>query len=363
MERILVMNLTPRWWMLHYSSQFCNEVSSRKNLQLKVAIASYHNSTLYDNKIKFIKIRTNPNYLSFIFDSLNIFYHIYFIFKIYNYKPEIVHFIDNHPRYIIYSKVFRLLWYKIYVTQHDPLLHSWEADTILWKISSRVNFTLRNISDKLFVHGDNLKKYVIEKCKIDKNKVYSIKHWSYTFFNRRAKWLEVNKDYFLFFWRIQDYKWIDVLLDSLNIVKNSFPNFKLIIAWPWNLQKYSYLLKKYRDNIEIFNKNIEPDEAYKYFEISEFVVLPYKDATWTWVIPVAYSFSKAVLVTDVWELPSAVVDTKTWYIIKLKNSKALWEKIVEMLKEKDKVTEMWLHWKEYSDKYLSRSEIIDKIYW
>ncbi len=91
--------------------------------------------------------------------------------------------------------------------------------------------------------------------------------------------------------------------------------------------------------------------------------MPYKDATWTWVIPVAYSFSKAVLVTDVWELPSAVVDTKTWYIIKLKNSKALWEKIVEMLKEKDKVTEMWLHWKEYSDKYLSRSEIIDKIYW
>ena len=66
------------------------------------------------------------------------------------------------------------------------------------------------------------------------------------------------------------------------------------------------ILDKYKDNIEIYNYNIEPEEAYKYFEISEFVVLPYKDATWSWVIPVSYSFSKAVLVTNVWELSSVV---------------------------------------------------------
>ena len=65
--------------MLHYSSQFCNELNKREDIELRVAIASYHDSILYDSGIGFLKIRTNPSLLSFIFDSLNIFYHLYFL--------------------------------------------------------------------------------------------------------------------------------------------------------------------------------------------------------------------------------------------------------------------------------------------
>jgi hypothetical protein len=88
--------------MLHYSSQFSNELIKKDNIDLKVAIASYYNSILYDKNINFIRIRTNPNLFSFIFDSLNIFYHFYFIFKIFKFKPDIVHFLDNHPWYVFY---------------------------------------------------------------------------------------------------------------------------------------------------------------------------------------------------------------------------------------------------------------------
>jgi hypothetical protein len=94
--------------MLHYSSQFCNELNKKNNIDLVIAIASYHNSILYDKNINFIKIRTNPNIFSFIFDSINIFYHIFFIYKIVKYNPHIVHFLDNHPWYIFYSKLFKL---------------------------------------------------------------------------------------------------------------------------------------------------------------------------------------------------------------------------------------------------------------
>lgn len=361
-KRILVMNLTPRWWMLHYSSQFCNELINLKNSELKVAIASYHNSILYDSKIWFIKIRTNPTFFSFILDSLNIFYHIYFILRIIKYKPDIVHFLDNHPWYIVYWKLFKFLWYTIYTTQHDPTLHSWEESNLIWKIAINVNRVLREISDKLFVHWKSLKAEMILSYKVDKSKVASIKHWAYTFFNKWSKWLKVKENTFLFFGRIVDYKWLDVLLESLNIVKESIPDFKLIIAWPGSMKKYEKLLKKYENNIEIYNFNIEPEEAYKYFEISEFVVLPYKDATWSWVIPVAYSFSKAVLVSDVWELSSVVTNGKTGCIIEDNNSTTLWKKIVEMLWEKDRLFEMWKWWKEFSDRELSWKDIIDKIY-
>ena len=361
-KKILIMNLTPRWWMLHYSSQFSNELFKKDKIKLKVAIASYHNSILYDKGINFIKIRTKPNLFSFIFDSLNIFYHIYFIIKIIIFKPNIVHFLDNHPWYVFYSRLFKILWYEIYVTQHDPTLHSGENSTLLWKVATNVNKKLRNISDKLFVHWDKLKQEVIKKYNINKNRVVSIKHWAYTFFNKWAKWLKVQNNTFLFFGRIVDYKWLDDLLDSLIIVKERFPDFKLIISWPWELAKYEKLLNKFKNNIEIFNFNIEPEDAYKYFEISEFVVLPYKDATWSWVIPVSYSFSKSVLITNVWELTSVVEDWKTGFVIEPNNSKELWKKIIYMLENKVEVKELWINGKNFSDTELSWKDIIYKIY-
>jgi len=347
--------------MLHYSSQFCNELS--KYVDLKVAIAKYYNQTLYKDNIKFIKIKTNPSLKSFIFDSLSFWNHIILIYKITKFKPEIVHFIDNHPWYIVYSRLFKMLWYKIYVTQHDPILHSWEGTSLQGKIAEKTNQVLRNLSDKLFVHGDKLKQEVIKIYKINPEKVISIVHGNYNFFKDVfSKWWEIEKNTFLFFGRIVDYKWLDLLLESLFIVKEKNPNFKLIIAWPGNLTKYSKNIEKLKDNLEIYNYNIEPEEAYRYFEKSEFVVLPYLDASWSGVIPVAYAFSKPVIVTDVWELSSVVENNITWLIIEKNNIAKLVENIIFMLENKEKVIEMWIKWRCFSDRELWWEWVVKKVY-
>ena len=90
-----------------------------------------------------------------------------------------------------------------------------------------------------------------------------------------------------------------MLLHALEYVKNQIPDFHLIIAGPGDISAYQEMIQKYEDNIELYNFHIEAEDAYKYFEISEFVVLPYKDASGSGVIPVAYCFKKPVLVTDV----------------------------------------------------------------
>jgi glycosyltransferase involved in cell wall biosynthesis len=362
-QRVLLMNLTPRWWMLHYSSQFCNALNEIDYIEIKVAIASYHKSNLYNKHIKFLKIRTNPNFKSFILDTLNFFYHLFFIFQIIKFKPNIVHFLDNHPWYVFYWKLFKIFWYTIYTTQHDPILHSWENTTLLWKIAEKVNWILRNISDKLFVHWGKLKWEVIKKYNVSDDKVYSIVHWNYNFFKDNfSKWWIVEKNTFLFFGRIVDYKWLDLLLDSLRIVKKTIPDFRLIIAWPWSLDKYWSKIEWLKDNIDIYNYNIEPEEAYKYFEKSEFVVLPYLDATWSGVIPVAYAFSKAVLVTDVWELASVVWNSETGFIIEWKGVEQLSQKIIVMLKDKSKVMKMWKEWRKFTEQKLSWNTIVTNIY-
>lgn len=361
-KKVLVFNLTPRWWMLHYSSQFCNELFLRKDIKLKVAIASYYQEDLYNSEINFIKIRTQPNLKNFIVDSINIPYHLYFWFQIILFKPNIVHFIDNHPWYCIQIFLCKLLWMEIYVTQHDPILHTWEANSLVWKMAGFTNTILRKYSNKLMVHGEWLKEIVVNKYWTNQEKIISIPHWAYTFFNNYSKWLSVKYNTFLFFWRIIDYKWLDVLLESLQYIKKEIKIFTLIIAWPWDISPYISDIEKYKDYIELYNKDIPAHEIYNYFEVSEFVVLPYNDATWSWVIPVAYCFSKPVIVTNVWELISVVEDNQTWFIIPPKSPKILAEIIISMLNHKELTREMWNKWYDFSVKELSWEPIIQKIY-
>jgi len=99
-----------------------------------------------------------------------------------------------------------------------------------------------------------------------------------------------------------------VLLHALKYVKKQISDFHLIIAGPGDISLYQELLIQYEENISLYNFHIEAEDAYKYFEVSEFVVLPYKDASGSGVIPVAYCFQKPVLVTDVGELSSVVLE-------------------------------------------------------
>lgn len=361
-KKILVFNLTPRWWMLHYSSQFCNELS--KYADLKVAIADYYKEKLYNSNINFIKIKTNPNLKSFIFDTLSFWRHIILIYKVLKFKPDIIHFIDNHPWYLFYARIFKFLKITIYTTQHDPTLHSWENTNLLWKIATKVNTLLRKNSKKIFVHWDKLKNEVIKKYWISDSKVISIVHGNYNFLKDLFyKWWKVQNNTFLFFWRIVDYKWLDILLESLRFVKKEINDFKLIIAWFWDLSKYKEKLDGFQENIEIYNFDILDNDIYKYFEKSEFVVLPYKDATWSWVIPVAYAFSKPVIITNVWELTKVVENNITWLVIEKNDIAKLAESIIFMLENKEKTVNMWKKWRKLSDNELWWEWVVKKVYW
>ncbi len=361
MKKVLLMNLTPRWGMLHYASQFSNALEKRNDIQQMVAIASYDNWELYHTK-NFIQIRTNPNFWSCIIDTLNVLYHIVFLYKILRFRPDIVHFLDNHPWYIVYWRLLRLLGYTIYTTQHDPTLHSGDNVWLQWKLAGYTNHILRQVSHKIMVHGDVLAKQMLEIYDIPKEKVLSIRHWAYTFFNSWKQDLEIKKDNFLFFWRVLDYKWLDVLLQSLEKVGEEFPEFTLTIAWPWDLSPYKKMLDKHSTNVEIYNTEIEAQDVYKYFEKAEFIVLPYRDATGSWVVPIAYCFSKPVIVTDVWELPSVVRDGETWYVIKPWDCEALGATIIQLLEDKNKTKKMWEKAFKFSEKELWWADIIDQIY-
>lgn len=360
-KKILLFNLTPRMWMLHHCSQFANELV--KKYDVYVVIADYYDGFLYDERIKLLKIRTNPSAISFIFDSLMVWNQIYLRKEINKIHPDIIHFMDNHPRYPFYIKHAKRLWYQVYVTQHDPVLHTWDNQWLMGRVSLWMNKVLRENADKLIVHWEHLKQQEVKLYGINPDKIVVVPIWNYSWvFTKWAKWTKPKDNYFLFFWRISDYKWLDVLLESLELVKKEIKNFKLMVVWSWDISKYQKLMDANKEYIELYNYDIPDNEVYKYFEMAEFVVLPYKDATWSWVVPTAFSFSKAVITTDVGELATHVQNKKSWTIIKPNNINQLAESIVWMLNNKEKVVEMWKEWKKYSEEKLWWKSIVDEIY-
>ncbi|NNE25587.1 MAG: glycosyltransferase [Saprospiraceae bacterium] len=111
----------------------------------------------------------------------------------------------------------------------------------------------------------------------------------------------------LFFGLVRQYKGLDVLIDALPLIKSTTP-FKVIIAGEFyqDESKYRKQIEELglEDKILIRNEYIPNEEVPYYFCGSDVVVLPYKTATQSGVVPIAIHFGKPVIVTNVGSLNS-----------------------------------------------------------
>lgn len=111
-------------------------------------------------------------------------------------------------------------------------------------------------------------------------------------------------------------------------------------------------------NLRLFAKWIPDDEIQVYFNACDIVVLPYTEITTSGVIPLAYSFSKPVITTNVGGLKD-VVDEKTGILVPPKDSDAL-RKAIEKVFSLD-FEEMGKYAYEYAKKEFSWESNAKKI--
>ena len=136
---------------------------------------------------------------------------------------------------------------------------------------------------------------------------------------------------------VRSYKGFDILIKSVNYLKDLLDDFLVLAIGESyeNEKKYRELIKK--EGIEDFfiweNRYVPDNEMNQYFSACDVVALPYKSASQSGIIPIAYHFNKPVVVTDVGGLPDMVENNKTGFIIKSNNSKLLADVLAENLKE------------------------------
>ncbi|MEE2931044.1 MAG: glycosyltransferase [Bacteroidota bacterium] len=128
--------------------------------------------------------------------------------------------------------------------------------------------------------------------------------------------LDKNLKYMLFFGVIREYKGLDILLNSLSILKNK--DIRLIIAGEFyeNSDSYYELIDKHslRDKIILATKFIPNEEVVNYFCAADIIVQPYKNATQSGVTQIAYHFDKPMLVTNVGGLEEIVPHERVGYV-------------------------------------------------
>ena len=161
-----------------------------------------------------------------------------------------------------------------------------------------------------------------------------------------------NKINFLFFGLIRDYKGLDIFLDSLNYLDKSIENkIRIIIAGEFydNQIKYKNLCKNKNIDIKWFDNYIPDNLVHNYFCASDFAVLPYKNASQSGIIPMAYHFNTPVIVSNLDSLVKNIVIGKTGFKFESENSKSLASLIMNVVNKYQKDDFQYI--KQYKNNY------------
>ncbi len=124
----------------------------------------------------------------------------------------------------------------------------------------------------------------------------------------------------LFFGYVRKYKGLDILLETLFDLISSDNSFRLLVVGEFydDVKNYNEIIKKLKieNYVHIINRFVPNEEVEQYFAVSDCVVLPYKDATQSGVLNIAYGFLKPAVVTNVGGLAEFVNNEKTGVIVK-----------------------------------------------
>lgn len=148
-----------------------------------------------------------------------------------------------------------------------------------------------------------------------------------------------DKKVILFFGFIRDYKGLDLLIESMKDLNN---DYLLLIAGEvyGDFKKYEEQINrlKQNDKINLQVRYIPETEIPLFFSASDVCVLPYRSATQSGIVGIAYHFDLPVIVTNTGGLAEMVEENKTGLIVNEINAQSfttvLKKYFEEPLKEK-----------------------------
>ena len=146
--------------------------------------------------------------------------------------------------------------------------------------------------------------------------------------------IPLHKKVILFFGFIRDYKGLDLLIESM---KNLSDEYLLLIAGEvyGDFKKYDELIDRLGllDRINLQVRYIPENEIPVFFSAADVCVLPYRTATQSGIVGIAYHFELPVIVTNIGGLGEMVNENKTGLIINQPESNLISEALKKYFAE------------------------------
>jgi len=145
----------------------------------------------------------------------------------------------------------------------------------------------------------------------------------------------------LFFGYVRKYKGLDILIEAFPKIIKENPESRLLIVGEFYDKPDLYFdqIKKFgiEDKVKVVNEFVPNEEVAKYYEVSDIVILPYRSATQSGILNVAYGFNKPVIVTDVGGLAEFVDEGKTGFVVEPDSPDSIGESVKNFIKVKSEV--------------------------
>jgi glycosyltransferase involved in cell wall biosynthesis len=146
--------------------------------------------------------------------------------------------------------------------------------------------------------------------------------------------LPCDKRIVLFFGFIREYKGLDTLIRA---TAHLTEEYCVVIAGEMygDFAKYESLIDEaqVRSRCKLFIRYIDDSEVPAFFSAAEVCVLPYKSATQSGIVQIAFNFNLPVIATDVGGLAEMVEENVTGLILRSQEPKALAELIRKYFEE------------------------------
>lgn len=143
----------------------------------------------------------------------------------------------------------------------------------------------------------------------------------------------------LFFGLIRDYKGLDLLIEAMNSLDDSY---QLLIAGETygSFDKYQQQIESSsaRDRIFVHNHYISDDDIPVFFSAADALILPYRSATQSGVVSVAYHYDLPMLATPVGDFPNSIKTPGTGIISDTISADAIAKGIVELFKPENLIS-------------------------
>ena len=323
---VCVINLVRRGGMVHYHAQLVKALAD--TVSVRVVVASSVEDGYFDNKISRTRIDTGKSAKEMLLKLLwpGTWWRMFTV--LINIDEDVVHVTSPYL-----WNIFIVWWVRrpLAYTVHDPKPHSGER----WHVK-KIDELLRRKASLLFVHGESAKQDLINEG-YSPEAIIVVPHGRYEL--TADKSMQANlKNQLLFFGRIEDYKGLDILLKAMPKIWSEYPDWNLMVAGHGDISPHKAWMNDER--IIIRNDFIPDEEVGKYFQESRLVVLPYKNATQSGVIPIAAAYSRPVVASRVGAIPDMVVDGKTGILVEPSSASALASAVNSLLSNPKLIDQM-----------------------